>query len=114
MAETIVLFPKYTTLVQGTYYSDPFDVTPYKTISIEMAVAAGIDVPVTAVGTVQESSDLQTWSAVGSTLTPATGGASDNDDYQNTGRYIRLMVVVDGNADVGVVTMWAKAVARES
>ena len=66
--ENIVFFPKWTSLA-GTgggqiYYSDPYEVTPYKTLEVETLLAV-----VTASGTVaarlEQSSDLQTWSEAG-------------------------------------------------
>jgi hypothetical protein len=40
VARIIDFFSKYTTLVTGTYYSDWFDVTAFKTIKLEVYNAA--------------------------------------------------------------------------
>ena len=109
MAETIVMFQKYSTLVTGTYYSDPYDVTSFKTISVELFYAAGN--ATTFTGQMQESSDLETWTDTGSALQPSAGAVA-SADYQNTARYLRLKITTTG-ADK-VVTIWAKAVAREN
>ncbi len=110
MAEPIVFYPKYTTLVEGTYYSDPYEVTPYKSLSVEVFNAAAITSG-TITGTLQESSDLETWTDITTSLAPSAG-ASATDDFSDTVRYVRLKIVI--GATGGVVTFWAKAVARES
>ena len=66
MAETIGFFTKWTTLLGGsgaaiTYYSDPFDVTPYKTLDIEVMVKGLTGGVPTA--QLEESSDIETWTS---------------------------------------------------
>lgn len=113
--ETIVFFPKYTCLVGVAspgedYYSDPYDVTSYKTVSIE-ALAKAVAASATVAVQMEESSDMITWSDMGSSmaLTPGTPSLADNT---SPARYIRAKVTVVG-AD-GVVTLWVKGVARDS
>jgi hypothetical protein len=111
VAETIVFFAKYTTLVQGTYYSDPFEVTGFKDIAAQTMLAA-----VVGSGTIsaqmQQSSDLITWSNFGSAMEPTAGNITTEVE-PDPARYIRL-VVTAGGAGSGVITFWAKAVAREA
>jgi len=113
MAETIVFYPKWTTLIEGTYYSDPYDVTAYKSISAEAVMNGKLDTA-TATGQFEESSDLETWSNIsGATLTPTTGTPATRD-LSDTVRYIRLKYTIAGGGGAGAVTLWAKAVAREN
>ena len=108
--ENIVFFPKYTTLVTGTYYSDPYEVTGYKTVSAEVNNTAIIN-SATVTARVQASSDLITWTDIGSDMTPSAG-ASTTQDNSDTARYVRLKVVIGGaNATAAI---WAKAVARDA
>ena len=111
MAETILFFAKYTTVVEGTYYSDPFEVTGYKDIAAQTMLAA-----VVGTGTIsaqmEQSSDLVTWSNFGSAMAPSAGNITTELEA-DPARYIRLKVTA-GGAGSGVITFWAKAVAREA
>jgi len=112
--ETIVFFPKYTSLVGiaspgQIYYSDPYDVTGYKTVDVESLLAA-----TSASGTVaarlEQSSDMVTWSEVGGSGT-LTAGTIDVISKSSPARYIRMkLTVVTANA---VATVWSKGVARD-
>lgn len=113
--ETIVFFAKYTSLsgsaTPGTkYYSDPYDVTSYKTVILE-----GYNGGRTSTATIsiqaQQSSDLITWSSLGSAIAPTVGNVA-SVTLTDPARYVRLEVTIVG-AD-GTVTFWAKAVARDS
>lgn len=112
--EPLSFFPKYTTLCSkagGVHYvSEPVEVTGYKSLTAEMAyVAATLTTTVT--GTLEESSDLEQWSAVsGGGLAPAVGSV-ERAVVSGTLRYVRLRVSVS-NAGVRVVVVWARAVAR--
>ena len=108
--ENIVFFPKYTALVTGTYYSDPYEVTGYKTLSAEVNNSAVIN-SATVTGRVQQSSDLLTWTDTGSDMIPSAG-ASATQDTSNPARYVRLKVVIGGTN--ATATIWAKAVARDA
>ena len=75
--DTIVFFPKYTTLfghatAGGIFYSDPYDVTGYNQIDLQVfldseGVAGSFD------AILQESSDLETWTPVAGASKPSDG-----------------------------------------
>jgi hypothetical protein len=112
--ETIVFYPKYTTLCGkgaggATYYSDPYDVTGYKTIDVETYAPAFNGSPTVTVK-LEQSSDLITWSDADSdTLAEAT---LLTQSKTSPARYVRVSVLVNG-ATTGL-TLWSKGVARES
>jgi len=108
--ENIVFFPKYTTLVTGTYYSDPYEVTGYKTVCVQVGNAAVINSS-TVNGQLQESSDLLTWSDLGAGVTPTAGNVGA-EDLSDTARYVRLRIIIGGANSTS--TVWGRAVARES
>ena len=108
--ENIVFFPKYSTLVTGTYYSDPYEVTGYKTVSMQVGNAAVIN-SATVNGQLQESSDLLSWTDIGSGVTPTAGNVGA-EDLSDTARYVRMRVIV-GSAN-STAAVWGRAVARES
>jgi hypothetical protein len=113
--ETIVFFGKYTSLCGsgsgGTAYpSDPYDVTSYKTVNVETYFAdgtAGSAVSAQAQG----SSDLITWTDLGSAMAPSVGALA-SVSLSNPPRYVRVVATVTSTDDV--VTLWVKAVCRES
>ena len=112
--DNIVFFPKWTSLA-GTgggqiYYSDPYEVTPYKTLEVETLLAV-----VTAGGSVaarlEQSSDLQTWTEAGGSST-LTAGVVDAISKSSPARYVRMKITVTvANA---VATLWSKGVARDA
>lgn len=111
--ETIVFFPKYTALTGSaspgtTYYSDPYEVTGYKTITTEVYYAAGTP---SISGQLQQSSDLITWSTLGSALSPAAGALASATD-SNPARYVRMAMTVISAGNLAA-TLWAKAVSRD-
>ncbi|MHC4924703.1 MAG: hypothetical protein ACYTG4_11620, partial [Planctomycetota bacterium] len=62
--DTIVFFPKYTSLSgeSGTFfYSDPYDVTQFNQIDIEMVIAAFTGTTPTLDIKIEQSNDLETW-----------------------------------------------------
>jgi len=108
--ETIVFFPKFTTLVTGTYASDPYDVTAYKSIDCQTMNVAVINAATVSVQ-MQQSSDLNQWDPVGSAMAPAAGN-SDTEPLSGTARYVRAVATI-GTANASAV-IWVKGVARES
>ena len=106
--ETIIFFPKYSSLVAGTYYSDPFDVTGYKELTAEALLIGSVGTSPQVTAILQESSDLTTWTDIGSasTLSSTMSVLTKTDPA----RYVRMKVVVSGTGAVG--TLWSKAVAR--
>ena len=109
--ETIVFFPKYTALVVGTYYSDPYDVTGYKTVDVQTMHVTSIGTAPTASVQMQQSSDLITWDAVGSAMAPVAG-QTDTEPLSGTARYVRAVATIGGTTATAVI--WVKGVARES
>jgi len=108
--ENIVFFPKYTTLPTGTYYSEFYDVTSYKSLAVEVGNAAIIN-GATINGTVQESGDLITWADLSAGVVPSAG-TTDSENFSNTARWLRLRIIVGGtNASA---TVWAVGVARDA
>jgi len=112
--ESIVFFPKYTTLCgfSGgglTYYSDPFEMTGYKTVTAETGFGGAIGSGAIS-AQMQQSSDLITWTSFGSPMAPTSGAAQETEP--DPARYVRLQVTITGGAG-SVVTFWAKAVARD-
>ena len=112
--DNIVFFPKWTSLA-GTgggqvYYSDPYEVTPYKTLDVETLRAV-----VTAGGTVaarlEHSSDLQTWTEAGGSGN-LTAGAVDAISKSSPARYVRMKITV--TAAGAVATLWSRGVARDA
>ena len=108
--ETIVFFPKYTTLVTGTYASDPYDVTAYKSVDVQTMNHAIINSATVSVQ-MQQSSDLIQWDPVGSAMAPAVGN-SDPESLSGTARYIRAVATIGAANSTAVI--WVKGVARES
>jgi hypothetical protein len=113
--ETIVFFAKYSTLAgvasPGTeYFSDPYEVTSYKTCVLE-AYNGGVTQSATISVQPQQSSDLITWADKGSAIAP-TAGTVATVTVSDPARYLRLKVTIVGAN--GTVTFWAKAVARDS
>ena len=108
--ENVVFFPKYTTLVTGTYYSDPFEVTGYKSIAAQVGNAAVINSS-TVNGQLQESSDLLTWTDIGAGVTPTAGNVG-SEDLSDPARYVRMRIIIGGANSTA--TMWGRAVARDS
>ena len=115
MADTIVFFGKYSTLVGKAspgqdYPSDPYDVTSFKTVVVE-ALLLQVAASATASVQMQQSSDLQDWANVGSAMS-LTAGTISTAVLSDTARYIRAVVTVVV-AD-GVATLWVKAVCRDA
>jgi hypothetical protein len=110
--ETIVFFAKYTTLVGNTvvYYSDAFDVTGYRTITAETGFGGAAGSGAIS-AQMEQSSDMQTWTAFGSAMAPTSTPVLETET--DPARYIRLKVTISGSANAAV-SFWAKAVARES
>ncbi len=113
--ETVILFPKYTSLCSKSggvsYVSDPFDATGHKSIVAELNFVSAVGGATTVTGDLEQSSDLKTWSAVtGGGLAPSVGGM-DRAVVSGTVRYVRLKVTVSGGG-ARMVVVWAKAVAR--
>ena len=113
--ETIVFFVKFTTLPGvaspgAEHFSDPFDVTAYKSVVVE-DYNAGVTGTTTVTLQAEQSSDLETWSDKGTSLSP-TVGAVASTSFSDPARYIRLRATVVGAN--GTVTLWAKAVARDA
>jgi len=109
--ETIVFYPKYTSLVSGTYFSDPYDVTGYKQVDTEVLLVGAVGTSPVVTALLQESSDLITWTDI-STATTLTAGTVSVLSKTSPARYIRLRIIVSGTNPVG--TLWAKAVARDA
>ncbi len=113
--ETIVFFSKYTSLAGDaspgtTYYSDPYDVTSWKQVEVEILLVRIIGSG-TATAQLEESSDLLSWTAIG-TASSLTAGTVAQISKSNPSRYLRLKVIIVGATAVG--TLWAKAVARDA
>ena len=108
--DVIEFFPKYSTLPTGTFYSDPYDLTAYRSLVIEVGNAAVIN-SADISGTLQESGDLVSWVDLGSFLVPSAGTTA-SADYTNTARWIRFRIIVGGTN--ATATVWAKGVAREA
>ena len=112
MAQIIVFFQKPTTLVEGTFYSDPFDISAFKSLTTQVMFMEGQGTSPTVTGQIQQSSDLNTWSDSGSTLAPTEGNVS-TQTQSDLARYVRLKVTIGGSSSPAA-TIWAKAVAREN
>lgn len=113
--ETIVFFPKYTTLAgaaaPGTSYpSDAFDVTGYKTLVVE-TYFAGQAGGAAISAQIQGSSDLNIWTNLGAPMAPVVG-ASDSETVSDPPRYVRVVTAVTAVDDVA--TFWCKGVARDA
>jgi hypothetical protein len=113
--ETIVFFPKYTSLCGATapgtsYPSDPYDVTGYKTLVVETFLAGNAGGGAIS-AQIQGSSDLITWTNLGSAMAPAAG-ALDSETLSDPPRYVRVVTAVTAADDVA--TLWCKGVARDS
>jgi hypothetical protein len=108
--ETIVFFPKYTTLVEGTYYSDPYELTSYKTAQVEIVNVAVIN-SATVTLQMEQSSDLTTWTNLGGTSVPTAGNVASSS-LSGTSRYVRAKVTI--GASGSSATIWCKAVARDA
>jgi hypothetical protein len=105
----IVFFGDPTTLVTGTYESDPFDVTAYKTVTVQTQCRAAINSALISVQ-VQESSNLVKWTNVGDAMDP---NAPDVESVTLTGtaRYVRAVATVSGSNATAV--LWVKGIARD-
>jgi hypothetical protein len=116
--ETIVFFPKYSTLVGAAspgidYYSDPFEVTGYKTVTAETGFGGAVGSAAIS-ARMQQSSDLITWTSFGSAMEPASQAVPVQETEQDPARYVRLKVNILGAGQSPSLTFWAKAVARDS
>jgi hypothetical protein len=113
--QTIVFYPKYTSLVGAAstgqiYYSDPYDVTRFKTLEVEtlLEVVSGAG---TVAARLEQSSDLLSWSEVAGSGN-LTAGTVDVMSKSDPARYVRVKItVVTANV---VATLWCKGVARDS
>jgi hypothetical protein len=114
VGETIVFIPKYTTLCGTTdYYSDPYEVTGYKTVSIETLLLAIIGTASPAASaTLQGSSDLITWATLDGPNS-LSAGTIDNLSASAPPRYVRVKITTSGGTNMSV-TLWCKGVARDS
>ena len=115
MADTIVFFAKNTTLVGAAspgqaYPSDPYEVTAFKTVVVETLLSQVAN-SATVVVQMQQSSDLQEWSNVGSAMALAVGTIA-TVTVTDPARYLRALATVTG-AD-GVATFWVKGVCRDA
>jgi len=111
--ETIVFFPKYSALTGSaagvTYYSDPYELTGYKTLTAEVYYAAGTP---TISCQLQQSSDLITWSNLGTAMTPAALALTSQSN-QDSARYVRMAITVTSAGNLAA-TLWSKAVSRDA
>ncbi len=107
--QSIIFFGKFTTLANGSgYASDPFDITPYEQVRIQVYVAGKTGTG-TLTAQLQDSSDLNTWADKGSAVAPTAVGMS-TIDTSDCSRYIRLLVT----STFDNVTFWAMGVVRDS
>jgi len=110
-AQTLILFPKYTSLV-GTgagqsYYSEAFDVSGFNDVRGQVLVEAMAGGG-TASALFEDSADLINWTGVGAQA--LTIGTVSNISKTDSARYLRLKITIStANA---VATVWARAVAR--
>jgi hypothetical protein len=112
MADTIVFFPKYTALVGiASYYSDPFEVVPYKTVVSEnfLAIVSGGGA---ATAQFEQSSDLITWTGVAG-ATNLVAATAVEVTMSSPERYIRMKINVTTVAGA-VAVVWSKGVVREN
>lgn len=112
--ETIVFFPKYTTLCgTATYYSDPYEVTGYKTLTADTLLVAmvGGSVPA-ASATLEGSSDMISWATLDGPDT-LSAGVINVFSVTSPPRYVRVKIVTSGGTDMSV-TLWCRGVARDS
>lgn len=107
--DAIVFFPTPTTLPTGTFYSDFYDMTAYRTLCIETGCEAIIN-SANGSAVLQESGDLLTWVDVTAGQAISSVGVV-SEDFANLARWVRLRIIVGGtNASM---TVWSKGVARE-
>jgi hypothetical protein len=112
--ENIVFFPKFTTLCgTATYNSDPFEVTGYKTLTVETLLVAAIGGggPVVSAG-IEGSSDMITWSTL-VVAAALTAGVVLPQSYTSPPRYVRVNIVTSVGTNMAA-TLWSKGVVRDS
>jgi hypothetical protein len=112
--ETIVFFPKYTTLCgTATFTSDPYEVTGYKTLTVETLLVAvvGGGVPVVN-ASLEGSSDMITWTPIDGP-DALSAGTINNFSVTSPPRYVRVVIVTTGGTTMSA-TLWSKGVARDS
>ncbi len=112
--ENMEFFRKFTTLVSGVYYSDPYDVSGQKAITLQVMFAEGIGTTPTVTAQLQHSADLQSeaFADLGSSVAPAEGAVASTT-VSDPLRYVRLKVTIGGSSNPAA-TFWAKAVARDA
>jgi hypothetical protein len=113
--DVIVFFPKYSSFAGATapgtiYYSDPFDVTQWKSVAAETMFAGASGSP-TISAIMEQSSDLLKWSDFSTAMAPGVTESALRT-ASDPARYIRLKLTVVGASTVAVV--WAKAVCRDA
>ena len=111
----IEFFPRPTTLIAtqaGTlYYSDPADVTEYKTLTIEVVELASLGDGVLLETWIETGFDLANWATLGANFNPPSVG-SIVAVRTDPARHVRHVVKATSVAAAGLVVMWSRAVAR--
>lgn len=108
--KVLEFFPKYTTVIDGTVYSDPVDVLWYDQIEVEAFVASLYGTSITFA--LQESSDLEAWTTV-TTQAVTAAATSGMLSASDTFRFVRVRITTFTPAGAAL-TFWVKGVARNA
>ena len=110
MANSMWFFPKWTTALPGVpMLSDPFEVTPYKTVAIR-GYCSGFIGPGPLALQVEGSEDLGPWDPLGAALNLAAAGGWVAAVVTDPPRYLRITATSPG----GSMTFFAMGVGREN
>jgi hypothetical protein len=111
MSDAVVFFARFTTIVGNeTVVSDPYDVTSYDSVQVQVFLLSVIGGP-TVQASLEMSSDMITWTAVVAPATVTAGGPPLTMAAGSTARYIRVVVAISAGTNP-VSTFWAKGVVR--
>lgn len=110
MADSMEFFKKWTPIMPGAQLnSEPFDVTPYKSVSIK-AYCAGFVAPGPLALQVEGSPDLGYWDPIGVPLNLGAGNTWASDVVNNPPRFLRVVATTAG----GMMTFFATGLGREN
>ena len=111
----IVFFRKHTALLGlqegSTYFSDPVDVTGWKTLTTEVAWLSAAPTGGMVESWLETGSDLSQWTKLGGDLNPAEGSTIVGT-RADPAHFVRMGIKVTSVGSEGMVVVWARAVAK--
>jgi hypothetical protein len=115
----IVFFRMFTTLSGGAttpgqdVYSEVYDVTPYKSLTVEYLLVGTMGTGAAVRAQLQEGNEVGTWTAKGAEET-LTAGAPTVVEYSDPARLVRVRANLRTTSGKMAATLWAIGIAREA